>query len=119
MTGATAAPLDHLWGMLDGTTYRKNHTKPPVGVSPFRFCPPDGLAAVANRDTPPDIARPSLLQSEIAAGLSYRELTPLAHIRRPLAVQRPHLHRGVCVCVCVCVYVCLCVCVCGCGCGCV
>ena len=74
---------------------------PPVGVSPFFFRPPDGPAAVANRNTPPAIARPSLLQSEIAAGLLHQELTPLAHSRHPLVRRRPHLHRGVCVCVCV------------------
>ena len=33
----------------------------PVGVSPLLFCPPDGLAAVDNSDTPPAIAQPSLL----------------------------------------------------------
>ena len=83
----------------------------PVGVSPFLFHPPDGPAAVDNLDTPPDLARPSLLRSEIAAGILHREPTPLAHIRRPLARRRPHLHRGEYVCVCVCVYVCVCVCV--------
>ena len=34
---------------------------PSVGVSSFRFCPPDGPAAVNYLDTPPSIARPSLL----------------------------------------------------------
>ena len=81
---------------------------PPVGVSPFLFSPPDGPAAVANRDTPPAIARPSLLRSDIAAGLLHRELTLLAHSLRPLARRRPHLHCGVCVCV----YVSVCLCVC-------
>ena len=89
------------------TTYRRNYTKPPVGVSPFLFCPPDGPAAVANCDTLPAIAWPYLLQSVITAGLLYQELTPLAHSRCPLARRRPHLNRGVRVCVCV--YVCVCV----------
>ena len=44
-----------------------------MGVSPFRFCPPKDPAAVADCDTPPAIARQSLLQSEIAAGISHRE----------------------------------------------
>ena len=83
----------------------------PVGVSPFLFCPPDGLAAVAYRDTPPAIAWPSLLRSEIAAGLLHRELTPLTHSRRPLARQRPHLHYTVAY-VGGCVYIYMCVCVC-------
>ena len=52
---------------------------PPVGVSPFRFRPPDGPAAIAARDMPPAIAWPSLLRLEIAVGLSHRELTPLTH----------------------------------------
>ena len=68
--------------------------------------------AVANGGLPPAIARPSLLRSEIAAGILHRELTPLTHSSRPLARRRPHLHRGVCVCVCVCVCVFVCVCVC-------
>ena len=89
---------------------------PPVGVSIFLFRPPDGPAAAADRDTPPAIAWPSLIRLETAAGLSYQELTPLAHSRCPLLRRRPHLHRGVCVCVyiCVrvCVYVCIYVCVC-------
>ena len=85
--------------------------KPPIGVSPFLFCPPDDPAAVDNLNTPPAIARPSLLRSEIAAGLLHRELTPHAHSRRPLVFRRPHLHSGVCVCVYVCVCVCVCVCV--------
>ena len=72
-----------------------------VGVSPFLFCPPDSPAAVEYLYMPPAIAQLYLLRSEMAAGLSHRELTPLAHIRRPLARQRPHFHRGVCVCVCV------------------
>ena len=58
---------------------------------------------------PPAIARTSLIRLEIAAGLSYRELTPLGHSRLSLARQRPHIHRGVCVCVCVCVRACVCV----------
>ena len=94
-------------------------TNPPVGVSPLLFRPPDGPAAVANRDTPPAIARPSLLRSEIATGILHRELTPITHNRRTLARRRPHLHRGVCVCVCVCVCVYVCVCVCACECVCV
>ena len=73
----------------------------PVGVSPFLFCFPDGPAAVDNLDTPPAIARPSLLRSEITAGLSHQELTSLTHSRHPSAHRRPHFHRGVCVCVCV------------------
>ena len=59
--------------------------KSPVEVSPFLFCPPDGPAAVEYLDTPPAIARPSLLRSQIAEGLSHRELTLLACSRRPLA----------------------------------
>ena len=69
----------------------------PVGVSPFLFCPLVGPAAVNNLDTPPAIARPYLLLSEIAAGLLHRQLTPLAHSHGPLARRRPRLHRGVCV----------------------
>ena len=68
----------------------------PLGVSPFRFCPPDGPAAVKYLNMPPAIARPSLLRSEIAAGFSHQELASLAHSRRPLARRRPHLHCGVC-----------------------
>ena len=81
----------------------------PLGVSPFLFRPPDDLAAVEYINTPPAIDLPSLLQLEIAAGLSHRELAPLVHSLRPLARQRPHLHCDVCmcVCVCVCVYVCV------------
>ena len=48
---------------------------------------------------------------EIAARISHRDLTPIAHRRRTLARRRPHLHCGVCVCVYVCVYICVCVCV--------
>ena len=67
---------------------------------------------------PSAIACLSLFQSEIAVGLSHQVLTPLAHIRRSLARQRPHHHYTVvyvcvfmcvCVCVCVCVFVCVCV----------
>ena len=90
----------------------ENIANSPVGVSPFLFRPPNGLAAVADRDTPSAIARQSLLRSEIAVGLSHRDLTLLAHSRRPLEHRRPHLHRGVYVYVCV--YVCVCVCVCVC-----
>ena len=100
--GATAAPLDRLLGPSAWATHRRNNTKPPVGVSPFHFRPTDGPAAVADRDTPLAIARPSLLRLEIAEGISHRDLTPLAHSRRHLARQRPNLHRDVCVCVCVC-----------------
>ena len=75
----------------------------PVGVSPFLFRSPNGPAAVEYLDTPPAISWPSLIQLEITAGLLHRELTLLAHSRRPLARQRPHLHRGLCVCVCMCV----------------
>ena len=83
----------------------------PVEVSPFLFRPPCGPSDVEYLDTPPSIARPYLLRSEIAAGLLHRELTPIAHSRCPLACISPHLHRGVCLCVCVCVYLCVCVCV--------
>ena len=69
----------------------------PVGVFPFLFRPPDGPAAVDNIDTPPAISWPSLLRSDIAVWLSYQELTPLAHSRRPLALRMPHVDRGVCV----------------------
>ena len=82
----------------------------PVGVSPFLFSPPDGPSAVEYLNMPPAIARPSLLRSEIVAGIFHRDLTLLAHSRRPLAHWRPHLHRGVCVCLCLCVCVCVCVC---------
>ena len=77
-------------------------------ISPFLFCTPDGPTAVNDLDMPPAIARPSLLRSDIAAGLLHRELTPFAHSRRFLACRRPQLHCGLCVCVCVCVCVCGC-----------
>ena len=64
--------------------------------------PVGGLDAVDNLNTPPAIAWRSLIRSDIIAGLLHQDLTPLAHSRHPLALRRPHLHRGVCVCVCVC-----------------
>ena len=76
----------------------------PVGVSPFLFCPPDGLATVEYLDTPPAIARPSLLQSDIAAGLLHRELTPLVHHPPSLGAPKATLTPW---CVYVCVYVCV------------
>ena len=90
------------WARRLGQLTVETIPKPPVGVSPFLFCPPDGPAAVEYIDTPPAIARLSLLRLEIAAGLSHQDITPLAHSRHPLARRRPHLQRGVCVCVCVC-----------------
>ena len=76
----------------------------PVGISPFLFCPPDGPAAVKYLNTPPAIARPSLLRSYIAAELSHREITPLTHSRRPFGAPEATLALWcVCVCVCVCV----------------
>ena len=95
MTGAAAAPLDHLLGPSAKTTYRRTCTKPPVGDSPFLLRPPDGRAAVDNCNTTPAIAWLSLLRSDIAAGLSHWDITLLAHIRRPFARQKPHLQRGV------------------------
>ena len=93
----------------------------PVGVSPLLFRPPDGPAAVNNLDTPPDIAQPSMLRSEIAAGISHWEITPPAHSCSPLELRRPHVHCVVYVCVCICVYIyiyiCVCVFVCVCVCG--
>ena len=77
----------------------------PVGVSPFLFRPPDGPAAVEYLNTPPAIAQPFLIRSEIAAGILHRELTPLAHSRHPLARRKQHLHCGLCVCACVCLCV--------------
>ena len=45
--GATAAPLDRLTDpSTRRTTYRMTYTKPPVGVSLFRFCPTDDSASV-------------------------------------------------------------------------
>ena len=88
--GATAAPLDRLLGPSAWETHRRNITKLPVGVPPFRFCTPNGPAAVADRNTPPAIARPSLLPSEIAGGLLHQELTPIAHSLRPLSLRRLH-----------------------------
>ena len=85
--GATAAPLDRISGPVAWATHRRNDTKPPIGVSPFLFCPLDGRAAVADCNTPSAIARPSLLRSEIAAGLSHRELTH----------THTHTHHGVSV----------------------
>ena len=116
--------LQHLstvsWACWLGRPTVETIPNPSLGVSPFLFHPPDSPAAVADRNTPPDIARLSLLRSDISAGLSHRELTPLTHSRLPLALWRPHLHRGVCfyiyMCVCVCVCVCMCVCVCVCVC---
>ena len=49
------------WARWLGQLTVETIPKPPVGVSPFCFRPPDGLAAVANRNTLPAIARPSLL----------------------------------------------------------
>ena len=89
------------WPILIG---KCNNTKPPVGVSPLLFHSPDGPEAVGLPDMPLVIPRLSLLRSDIAAGLSQRELKLLAHSRRPLAHRRPHRQYTVlCVCVCVCV----------------
>ena len=63
----------------------------PVGVSPFLFCPPVGLAAVKYLDIPPAIAQPSLLRSEISAGLLHQELTPLAPGAHTACTQPPSL----------------------------
>ena len=96
MAGAAAAPLDHLSGLLAWTTYCRSCTWPPVGVSPFLFSPPDGLAAVTNLDMPPDIARPSLLQSEITEGLLHQELTPFSQSLHPLTRLRRVKGRRLC-----------------------
>ena len=92
-----------LWTcLLDGRLTVEYIPNPPVGVSPFRFHPPDEPTAVKSPDTPLSIDWLSLIQSEIVAGLSYWKLTPLVHSCRPLACRRPYLHYTIlCVCVCV------------------
>ena len=108
--GATTAPLDQLLDLYTWAIYCITNTKLPRRSFSLHFRPPNGPAAAEYLDTPPAIARPSLLRLEIAAGLSHRELTPLTESRRPLARRRPHRQYTV-VCVCVrayeCVYVCM------------
>ena len=106
MPGATTAPIDQLLDPSDWETYRRTSTKLPRRSFSLPFCPPDGPAAVKYLDTPPSIARPSLLRLKVAAGILHWELTPLVRSHHPLACWRPHLHRGVCLCVWVCVCVC-------------
>ena len=57
------------------------------------FCPPNGPAAVTNGDTPPAIAQPSLLQLEIAVGISNHTPT---HTHIPTHTHT-HTHHGVSV----------------------
>ena len=103
MPGAATAPLDQILGLSNRhMTYRRTYTKPPVGVFPFRFCLLDEPATGGLPDTPQAVARPSLLRSEIALGLSHQHLTPIAHSHHTLALRRPHRHYSV-----VCVFVCV------------
>ena len=60
------------WARLIGRLTVEPVPNSPVGLSPFLFFPPHIPAAVEYLDTPPAIARPSLLRSEIVAGLLHR-----------------------------------------------
>ena len=95
--GAAAAPLDHLSGLSDWRTYRRNYTKPPVGFSPFLFRPSDGPNAVADNDMPPAIARTYLLRSMITAGISHIGSSHRSHTTAVPLRAGGHTHTVVCV----------------------
>ena len=93
MPGATTAPLHRLTYLSTRRTiYSITYTNPAIGASLLLFRPPDDPAFFIYPDTSPAIARTSLLQLEIAAGISHQELTPISHSRHPLARRKPHCH---------------------------
>ena len=83
------------WTHLVGRLTVEPIPNSPVGVSPFLFCPTDGLAAVEYLDTSPAIAQPSTTRTHLLSLGTPKETLTFWY-----------------VCVCVCMCMCMCVCVC-------